>query len=104
MAVIEMLLYSPNAGTNSLTLVWGRNRVIPVQMTGLQITEQMFDPSLNPIRVEIAVTLHVRTEANFVVARSHIKSRANEASRHELRSNREQTRLRATNSYQVASK
>jgi len=30
--------------------VWSRNRVVPVRVTDFSITEEAFDPSLNPIR------------------------------------------------------
>jgi hypothetical protein len=66
LSAIEMLMYPPNDSQTALTLfVWGANRVIPVRVAELQITEQLFDPMLNPIRVEVAVTLAVLTEADF---------------------------------------
>lgn len=66
MSAIEMLMYPPNTTQNALTLfVWGASRVVPVRITELQIVEQLFDPKLNPIRAEIAITLVVRTEADF---------------------------------------
>ncbi len=66
MSAIEMLMYPPNTAQNALTLfVWGANRMVPVRITELQIVEQLFDPKLNPIRMEMAVTLMVRTEADF---------------------------------------
>jgi hypothetical protein len=66
MAAIEMLMYSASSSASPLTLfVWGKNRIVPVRLAELQISEQMFDPSLNPIRVEIAVTLFVRTQSDF---------------------------------------
>lgn len=66
MSAIEMLTYPPNTLQNAVTLfVWGANRVVPVRVAELQITEQMFDPKLNPVRVEMAVTLVVRTGADF---------------------------------------
>jgi hypothetical protein len=43
-----------------LTLfVWGRKRVLPVRLTGFSITEQAFDPGLNPIRASVSLSLTV---------------------------------------------
>lgn len=43
-----------------LTLfVWGRKRVLPVRLTGFSITEQAFDPRLNPIRASVSLSLTV---------------------------------------------
>jgi hypothetical protein len=45
-----------------LTLfVWSRNRVTPVRITELSITEEAFDPSLNPLRAKIGLGLRVLT-------------------------------------------
>lgn len=43
-----------------LTLfVWGPKRVLPVRLTGFSITEQAFDPGLNPIRASVSLSLTV---------------------------------------------
>ena len=43
-----------------LTLfVWNRNRLMPARITQLQITEEAFDPALNPIRAKISLGLRV---------------------------------------------
>ena len=43
-----------------LTLfVWSRQRVLPVRVTECSITEEAFDPSLNPIRAKISLGLRV---------------------------------------------
>jgi hypothetical protein len=81
LSAIEMLLYPrkasrtvgnllcrlfPNAMKKQpLTLfVWGRKRVLPVRITELRITEEMFDRRLNPIRATIAVTMHVLNDTD----------------------------------------
>ena len=43
----------------------GGRRVVPVRITELQIVEQAFDPALNPIRAEVAVTLLVLKDADL---------------------------------------
>jgi hypothetical protein len=45
-----------------LTLfVWGRNRVVPVRVTDLSVTEEAFDANLNPIRAKVSLGLRVLT-------------------------------------------
>jgi hypothetical protein len=43
-----------------LTLfVWGPKRVVPVRLTSFSITEEAFDPGLNPIRAKVTLDLRV---------------------------------------------
>jgi hypothetical protein len=42
-------------------LVWGIKRVLPVRLTTFTITEEAFDPQLNPIRAKVSLDLHVLT-------------------------------------------
>jgi hypothetical protein len=43
-----------------LTLfVWSRHRVLPVRVTDFSITEEAFDPALNPIRAKVSLGLRV---------------------------------------------
>ena len=39
--------------------VWGAKRVLPVRITGYEITEELFDARLNPIRASVAITMRV---------------------------------------------
>jgi len=39
--------------------VWGKNRIVPVKVTDFSITEEAFDPSLNPIRAKLSLSLRV---------------------------------------------
>ena len=56
-----------NAGTleiipleQPLTLfVWSKMRVVPVRITDFSITEEAFDPNLNPIRAKVSLGLRV---------------------------------------------
>jgi hypothetical protein len=41
--------------------IWGRNRVLPVRITQMSITEEDFDPNLNPIRATVSLSLRVMT-------------------------------------------
>jgi hypothetical protein len=43
-----------------LTLfVWSKNRVLPVRLTDLSVTEEAFDPALNPIRAKVSLGMRV---------------------------------------------
>jgi hypothetical protein len=43
-----------------LTLfVWGKSRIVPVRLTDFSITEEAFDPALNPIRAKVSLGLRV---------------------------------------------
>jgi len=39
--------------------VWSKNRVLPVRLTDFSITEEAFDPSLNPIRAKVSLGMRV---------------------------------------------
>jgi hypothetical protein len=45
--------------TPLVLFVWTRNRVLPVRITDFSITEEAFDPSLNPIRAKVSLGLRV---------------------------------------------
>jgi contractile injection system tube protein len=78
LAALEMLLYPKSAlvianevllragvievvppETPLAVLVWGAKRVLPVRLTSLNITEEMFDPNLNPIHAKATLDLRV---------------------------------------------
>ncbi|HEY0602271.1 MAG TPA: hypothetical protein VGD69_23635 [Herpetosiphonaceae bacterium] len=78
LASLEMLLYPKSALTIAnevlaatgvieiippeapLTLfVWGVQRVLPVRLTQFTITEEAYDPNLNPIRAKVRLDLQV---------------------------------------------
>ncbi len=39
--------------------VWSRQRVVPVRITEFSITEEAFDPALNPIRAKVSLGMRV---------------------------------------------
>jgi hypothetical protein len=41
--------------------VWSKSRIVPVRVTELSITEEEFDPNLNPLRAKVSVSLRVLT-------------------------------------------
>jgi hypothetical protein len=80
LAVLEAILY-PSSGrlvsNNSLAsagtleivpaeapltiFVWSKHRVLPVRLTEFSVTEEAFDPDLNPIRAKVNLSLRVLT-------------------------------------------
>lgn len=62
-----------------LTLfIWGANRVIPVRLTGFDITEEAYDTNLNPIRAKISLNLRVlsyndlsKTNLGYFIFKTH---------------------------------
>jgi hypothetical protein len=86
LAALETVVY-PDSGhlqsNNSLTMsgtleiifeqvplalfVWSKNRVAPVQITEFSITEEAFDPLLNPIRAKVSLGMRILTinDLNF---------------------------------------
>lgn len=80
LAALELLLYPDNAQVllnRSLAqagmvqicpadvplvlLVWSAARVVPVRLTSFSITEEAFDPQLNPIRARVELGMQVLT-------------------------------------------
>jgi hypothetical protein len=80
LAALEMIVYPPSAqlqtnhqlarsGTleivpmeSPLTLfIWSKNRVVPIRLTEFTITEEAFDPALNPIRAKVSLGMQVLT-------------------------------------------
>ena len=45
---------------SALTMfVWSKSRITPVRITDLEITEEAFDPQLNPIRAKVSLGMRV---------------------------------------------
>jgi hypothetical protein len=78
LAALEMLVYPPSERLQEnarladagmleivpieapLTLfVWSKNRVLPVRLTEFSVTEESFDPVLNPIRAKVSIGFQV---------------------------------------------
>jgi len=45
--------------------VWGPQRVLPVRLSSFSITEEAYDPGLNPIRAKVELSLQVLSYADF---------------------------------------
>ncbi|HZU09252.1 MAG TPA: hypothetical protein VFA02_05065 [Pseudacidobacterium sp.] len=45
---------------SALTLfAWSKNRITPVRITDIEVTEEAFDPQLNPIRAKVTLNMRV---------------------------------------------
>ncbi|MXS86158.1 hypothetical protein ABO04_09660 [Nitrosomonas sp. HPC101] len=45
--------------TPLMLFTWSKNRIVPVRLTEFSITEEAFDPSLNPIRAKVSLGMRV---------------------------------------------
>jgi len=78
LAAMESTLYPPSSrliGNNELAsagvleiapteqplmlFVWSKNRVMPIRLTSYSVTEEAFDPKLNPLRAKISLGFRV---------------------------------------------
>lgn len=78
LALLELLVYPSSALViaNSILLavgtievippqapvvlfIWGPKRILPVRITEFSVTEELFDPKLNPIRAKVSLGLRV---------------------------------------------
>ena len=55
-----------------MLFVWGPQRIVPVKVTGLTITEKLYDPLLNPTHADVQITLKVLTPEELVKVKSEL--------------------------------
>jgi hypothetical protein len=70
-SVAELLAHDALAASGTLEIVppeaplvlfvWSAQRVVPVRLTEFSITEEAFDPALNPIRAKVSLGMRVMT-------------------------------------------
>jgi hypothetical protein len=51
----------PASEVPTVLFVWGPQRIVPVRVTGLTITEKLYDALLNPTHADVQITLRVLT-------------------------------------------
>ncbi len=51
----------PESQVPTVLFVWGPGRIVPVRVTGLNITEKLYDALLNPTHAEVHIDLSVLT-------------------------------------------
>jgi len=85
LAKLELLMYPPSkdvedagkkaaegkvqvskASVPLTLLVWGKDRVVPVLVTSFSVSEDAFDPRLNPIEAKVDLGLRVLTYVEFL--------------------------------------
>ncbi len=86
LSALEMMLYPKTAAVvanSALSLIgsieilpvegpfvlftWGAKRVLPVRLTSFSITEEAYDPALNPIQAKVELSLTVLSYQDFGV-------------------------------------
>jgi hypothetical protein len=86
LSALEMMLYPKSAAVIANTVLslvgsieilpteapfvlfaWGAKRVLPVRLTSFSITEEAYDPALNPILAKVEVSLTVLSYQDFGV-------------------------------------
>jgi hypothetical protein len=63
LAALESIMHSQNPDNITspvILFIWGSNRIIPVWLDNLKITEEAFDSNLNPIRIRLEIDMRVR--------------------------------------------
>jgi hypothetical protein len=84
LAALETIVYPPSAAllaNNALAdagtleilpvvapltlFVWSKSRVVPVRLTDFSVTEEAFDPALNPIRAKVSLGMRVLSIADL---------------------------------------
>jgi hypothetical protein len=56
---------NPPKQLSTVLFFWGRQRILPVTVTSLSISETEYDQLLNPIRAEVSVSLSVLTSSDL---------------------------------------
>jgi hypothetical protein len=62
----------PRSEVPTVLFVWGPQRIVPVKVTGLTITEKLYDPLLNPTHADVQITLKVLTPEELVKVESEL--------------------------------
>ncbi len=87
---VSAALSSASSGTNStpstsvpasqvpvVLFVWGPQRIVPVRVTQLTITEKLYDALLNPVQAEAQITLSVLTPEELAAVQGPMRDVAN---------------------------
>ena len=59
--------------------VWGPQRIVPVRITQLSITEKLYDSMLNPVHAEAQLSLRVLTPDELAAVQGPMRDVANVA-------------------------
>jgi hypothetical protein len=64
----------PASDVPTVLFVWGLQRIVPVRVTALTITEKLYDPLLNPTHADVQITLRVLTPEELEAVKGELKS------------------------------
>jgi hypothetical protein len=64
----------PRSEVPTVLFVWGPQRIVPVRVTGLTITEKLYDALLNPTHADVQITLRVLTPEELVAVQGELKT------------------------------
>jgi hypothetical protein len=69
----------PRGEVPTVLFVWGPQRIVPVRVTELSITETLYDSLLNPTHAEVSLTLKVMTPEEITAMTGEMKQIAKAA-------------------------
>jgi hypothetical protein len=69
----------PVSEVPTVLFVWGPQRIVPVRVTALTITEKLYDALLNPSHAEVQITLRVLTPEELAAVQGELGTVANVA-------------------------
>jgi len=52
---------TPRESSPKILFIWGPSRVLPVEIKTMSITEQQYDPLLNPVQAQVEIGLEIST-------------------------------------------
>jgi hypothetical protein len=64
----------PPSDVPTVLFVWGPQRIVPVRVTALTITEKLYDALLNPTHADVQITLRVLTPEELQAVKGELKS------------------------------
>lgn len=62
----------PRSEVPTVLFVWGPQRIVPVRVTALTITEKLYDSLLNPTHADVQITLRVLTPEELIKVKSEL--------------------------------
>jgi hypothetical protein len=63
----------PRSEVPTVLFVWGPQRILPVRVTSLSVTETLYDALLNPIQADASITLRVLTPDELASVTGELK-------------------------------
>jgi hypothetical protein len=72
----------PQSEVPLVLFVWGPQRIVPVRVTALTITEKLYDTFLNPTHADVQMTLRVLTDNELAGVKGELKTVATIANKY----------------------